>query len=456
MALVRRSMHGGWSSQWTFVAAATSSAVGLGNLWKFAYLAGANGGAGFVLVYLVCVLLVAAPILVAEVVLGSRGRSDPIHTMQQLTLESAAGRGWRVIGWLGVLAALLVLSYFSVVGGWLLSYLQTLLQGELAAASARQVGEQFGALLADSGRQMTLSALFLALTWVVVALGVSRGLGLWARFGLPLLLLLLVALVVYAVRLGDVAAALDFMFSPRAVDLRADGALTALGQAFFSLSLGMGAMMTYGAYAPDRQSIARMIGAVLLLDVVVALLAGLAIFPLVFAQHVQPSYGPGLMFVTLPYIFGNVPYGLPLGVAFFALVIMAALGSAISLLEPATAWLVQRFRWRRPWAALALVVGVWLLGLLSVFSFSRWTDWRPGGKSLFAWVDWLSADVMLPLGGLLIALFVGWRMRSEAIRDELFVEHRHFFVLWRWLLRYIAPPAVAAILLGGLYRLMAS
>jgi NSS family neurotransmitter:Na+ symporter len=452
MALIRRSLHGGWGSRWTFIAAVTLATVGLGNLWKFAYLAGANGGAGFVLIYLAAVLLVAAPVLVAELVLGSRGRADPIHSLKVVTLESAAGRGWRLAGWLGCLAALLVLSYFSVVSGWLLVYLQWVVQGELAGGSAREIGELFGRLLADAPQQMAAHGLFMGLVAVVVALGVRRGLGLLAQLLLPLLFLLLVALAVYAVRTGDTTAALAFMFSPRSVDLRADGVLTALGHAFFSLSLGMGAMMAYGAYAPDRRSIMRMVGTVVVLDTAVALLAGLAIFPLVFAHHVQPSYGPGLMFVTLPYVFANEPYGMLLGIAFFALVALASLGSAVALLEPATAWLVQRFRWRRAAAAVVLALLVWLLGLLSIFSFSLWPQWRPGGRSLFAWIDWVSADLMLPLGGLIIALFVGWRMRTEAIRDELFVEHPHLFALWRTLLRYIAAPAVAVVLVAGVYR----
>jgi NSS family neurotransmitter:Na+ symporter len=325
-------------------------------------------------------------------------------------------------------------------------------EGLLSGGSAREVGGQFAVLLEDAPRQMTAQALFLTMVALVVSLGVRRGLGLMAKLLLPLLLLLLVGLTTYAMRSGDTPAALEFMFSPRAIDLRADGVLTALGQAFFSLSIGMGAMLAYGAYAPDRRSIIRMVGVVVVLDTAVALLAGLAIFPLVFAHHVQPSYGPGLMFVTLPYLFANEGYGQVLGVLFFLLSALAALGSAVALLEPATAWLVQRFRWRRAVAAFALAMLVWSLGLLSVISFNLGQAWRPGGRSLFAWIDWLSADLMLPLGGLIIALFVGWRMRTESVRDELFVEHPRLFALWRGLLRYIAAPAVAVVLMVGIHR----
>jgi len=452
MPLARISIHGGWSSEWTFVAAATSSAIGLGSLWRFAYLAGANGGARFVLVYLLCALLVAAPILVAQVVLGARGRADPVHAVEAAALESAVSRHWRGIGYLSLFTSLLILSYFSVIGGWLLVYTRWLYEGDLAAASARQIGEQFGSLLANTPLQLLAHLIFMGTVWLVVALGIHRGLGLLVRAALPVLLLLLVMLVLYAFRMGNMAAALNFLFTPPEAGFTWDSALTALGQAFFSFSLSMGGVMAYGAYLPDRRPIMRLILTVILLDTLVSVLAGLAIFPLVFAQRLEPSVGPGLMFVTLPYIFGNVQSGGLVGTAFFVLVLLAALGSAIALLEPGTAWLVQRFRWRRPVAALVLAGISWALGLLTIFSFSVWPSWRPAGRSVFAWIDWISADLLLPICGLLVAIFVGWRMRREASRDELFVEHPRFYALWRFLLRYIAPPAIATILLAGIYK----
>lgn len=452
MPFSRTSIHGSWSSEWTFVAAATSSAIGLGSLWRFAYLAGQHGGARFVLVYLTCTLLVAAPVLIAQVVLGARGRADPVHAVEMAALESAVSRHWRMIGYLSVVVSLLILSYFSVIGGWLLVYARWLYQGEMAAASARQIGEQFGQLLADTPVQMLAHFVFMAAVWLVVAFGVRRGVGVLTRVGLPLLLLLLLMLVLYAFRMGNMSAALNFLFAPTDVDFTWDSALMALGQAFFSFSLSMGGVMAYGAYLPDRQPLFRLILTVIVIDTAVAIMAGLAIFPLVFAQRLEPNVGPGLMFVTLPYIFGNVQNGGLVGTTFFALVLLAAWGSAVALLEPGTAWLVQRLRWRRPFAALVLAGVAWLLGLLTIFSFSLWPTWRPGGRSLFAWIDWLSASVLLPLCGLAIAIFVGWRMRREASRDELFVEHPRFYALWRLLLRYIAPPAIGGILVGGIYK----
>ena len=454
MPLSRLSIHGGWRNQWTFIAAVTGASIGLGNLWKFAYLAGVNGGAGFVLMYLFFVALVATPLLVAEVVIGARGRSDPVHALESIVLESALNRQWRWVGWMGVIAALLMLSYLSVIAGWLMAYCRWVFEGHLAAASARQVGELFGLLLADGSQQLLLHSVFLAAVWAVVALGVSRGLGLVFSILAPALLILLLVLVLTALRMGDMASALEFMFRIDPDDIRPEGVLAALGQAFFSLGIGTGAMIMFGAYAPARRSLVKMLGTVVALHVVVALLAGLAIFPLVFAHRVEPSFGPGLMFVTLPYIFGNLPYGSVIGTVFFAMVVIAAFGSAVALLEPATAWMVQRFRWARPRAALVLALVVWALGLLSIGSFSLWPEWRPGGRSLFSWIDWISADVLLPTVALAVAIFVGWRMRREAIRDELLSERPRLFWLWLFSLRYIAPPAIALILFAGLFRVL--
>lgn len=456
MVMIRRSIHGGWASTWTFVAAAASSTVGLGNLWKFAYLAGANGGAGFILIYFCSLVLAAAPVMLAEFLIGSRGRADPVHSMQLLTLESATGRGWRAIGWLGLLVGPLVLSYLSVVGGWVLAYASETAQGELQGLGAREIGTHFSTLLANWQTQLGWHSLFMLLTWMVVALGVRRGLGLTARWTMPLLLLLLIVAAINGMRAGDVGAAVEFMFASRPVDLRADGALTALGQAFFSLSVGMGAMTMYGAYAPDRQPFSQMVAAVVALNVIVAVLAGLAIFPLVFAQHLQPSFGPGLMFVTLPFALGQTGQGVVMGTLFFALVALAALGTAVSLLEPATAWLVQRWRWRRPLAALLLAFVTWAFGIVSIFSFARWSEWRPGGRSVFAWIDWFTADLLLPLSGVLVALFVGWRMRGEGLKDELLAERPGFFLFWRISLRYIAAPAMIAMLGAGCYEMWRS
>jgi len=446
-------VHGAWQRPWTFIAAVAATVIGLGNVWKFSWLAGQHGGGGFVLAYLLCLLLVALPLLIAELVLGARGRADPVHAMATLQVEVPAGRGWLALGWLAGLAALLVLAYLSVVAAWLLDYVTALAGGRLEAVSGRQAGQHFAELLADPRRQLMWHGIFLLTAAVVVALGVRRGLGALARLLVPVLIALLLGLVHYAWRYGDMAAGLRFLFELRREQIHADMLLAALGQAFFSLGIGMGAMMTYGAYAPRRHSLVAMTAAVAGLDVLVALLAGLAIFPLVFSLHVEPNYGPGLMFVTLPYAFGNTPYGMLAGTAFFVLMGLITLGTAVALLEPGTAWLVQRLGWRRPLAALVLAALSWLPGVLVIGNLSWWPEASWQGRNLLGWLDAVTAHLLLPLVGVMIALFAGWRLRAEVARDELFQSRPWVVGLWRLLLRWLVLPAVVAVLVTGLYSL---
>lgn len=450
-----RSRTRGWRRSWSFVATATGATIGLGNFWKFAYLAGQNGGAVFVLAYLLCVVLVAAPVLVAEVILGSRGRANPIVTMQDVTLEASASPLWQGIGWVSVVAGLLVLSYYSVVAGWGIAYVGKMLHGDYTAGSVQLAGDGFNALLASPKELMKWQGIFLLMILVVTIFGIRRGLSWLMRFLLPVFFLLLLALVVYSCRVGNLDAALQFMFAADFSRLTPEVLLKALGQAFFSLSIGVGAMLAYGAYVPDKRSITRMVASVAVLDTVVSILAGLAIFPLVFSFNMAPAMGPGLMFVALPYGFGNMIYGNYFGALFFVIVVIAALSSGLALIEGAIAWLTERWGWWRPLAALVVTLLVGLLGLLTVFSFNLWQDVRLAGATPFVVLDTLVANFLLPLIGLAIAVFVGWRVRPEVLRDELFVEPGHFFSLWRWLLRYIAAPGVLVVFATMLYELIA-
>ncbi len=441
----------GWRRSWSFVAATTGATIGLGNLWKFSYLAGENGGAAFVLAYLVCIVVVAMPVMIAEVILGSRGRSNPVSTMQDVSLEAGASSLWQIIGWLGCLAGLLVLSYYSVIAGWSFAYVGKLLNGEFVAASAQLSGDIFNNLLSAPALLMQWHALFLLSILLVVALGVRKGISIAARLLVPLLFIMLVALAIYSSQVGDVKAAMDFLFQPDFSALNQEALLDALGHAFFTLSIGVGAMMAYGAYVPDQRSITGMVSTVVLMDTVVSILAGLAIFPLVFSLNMAPAMGPGLMFVAMPYGFGNMIYGNYFGALFFIMVSLAAITSGVALLEPATSWLAQRFRWWRPAAAVVMVLVVWLLGLATIFSFNIWQHIQLFGMSVFTFLDFVTANLMLPMGGLLTAVFVGWIMRKEVLRDELYVESRQIFSLWRWLLRYIAAPGVLVVFLWSLY-----
>ena len=452
MVQLRASSQGVWRSRWTFITAATGATVGLGNLWKFSYLAGANGGGAFVLVYIGFVLLVAVPIMIAEVVLGSRGRANPVSAMTDLSIEAGVSRVWQVVGWLGCGAGLLILSYYSVIAGMGAAYVGKVFSGEFRAGSAQLAGDQFSALLADPLGLLSWQMGFLLVVAVVVAAGIRRGVAMLVRVAVPTLLILLVVLVIYSARMGDFSAALEFLFKPNFDALTGRGVLVALGHAFFTLSIGVGTMMAYGAYVPDRRSIVGMVATVALLDTVVALLAGLAIFPLVFSLNIAPGMGPGLMFVALPYAFGNIAYGDYYGAAFFVVVSLTALSSGIALLEPATAWLCERYGWWRPLSAFTMVIVVGLLGIMSTLSFNVWSHVQWLHLSLFGLVDFLSANILLPVGALLIAVFVGWSMRREAVRDEVYVESESLFSLWYWLLRYIAGPAVVVIAVFSFLR----
>jgi NSS family neurotransmitter:Na+ symporter len=442
----------GWRRSWSFIAAATGAAIGLGNLWKFSYLVGENGGSAFIVVYLACLLLVAMPVMIAEVIIGSRGRSNPISTMQDLTLEASVSPWWQAIGWLGGIAGILVLSYYGVIAGWGFAYVGKLLGGEFVAGSAQLAGDSFNTLLASPIELMKWQGAFLLIVLVLLVVGVRLSASAVAKFLLPLLLVMLVALVIYSSRVGDFDAAVSFLFEPDFSAVTAEVVLKALGHAFFTLSIGVGVMIAYGAYAPQRRPITAMVLSVVALDTVVSLLAGLAIFPLVFSLHIAPAMGPGLMFVALPYGFGNMIYGNYFGALFFVVVSITAITSGVALLEPTTAWLSQRFGWWRPVAAAVMVLIVWLLGLATILSFNEWQQFSLAGMSIFSLLDFVASNLLLPLGGVLVAIFVGWRMRKEVLRDELYVESGKIFWLWYWVLRYIAAPGVLVVFVSALYQ----
>ena len=338
--------HAQWSSRTAFVLAATGSAVGLGNIWKFPYMVGDSGGAVFVLVYLVCIALIGLPILVSEWLLGRRGQSNPINTMQKLSRDSKLSPDWVLVGIAGVLGSFLILSFYSVVGGWSLNYTWSTLTGDLGQSSGVDVGDYFTTLLGQPGTLLFWHTIFMLLTFGIVAGGVKGGLERAAKWLMPLLIVALVLLIGFGATTAGFGEAAAFMFSPDWSKLNGGVVLAALGHAFFTLSLGMGIMMAYGSYLGQEVNLIKTARTVVILDTVIALGAGMAIFPVVFANGLDPSAGPGLLFVTLPLAFIDMPWGLAFGTIFFALLTVAALTSAISLLEPVTEFLEER--WVRP------------------------------------------------------------------------------------------------------------
>jgi len=443
MAERRESIHGQWSGRWAFILAATGSAVGLGNIWKFPYITGENGGGAFVLVYLLCIAVIGIPIMIAEVMLGRRGRRSPINTMRHLAREEGVSPLWKYLGWSGVVAGFLILSYYSVIAGWAVAYVFRTASGAFTGATADGVSSIFSQLVSDPERLLAWHTIFMAITMVVVARGVRSGLEKAVRFLMPALFVILLILVGYAMNTDAFARGVEFMLTPdfdalfyRPGDkpgelvLTAEPLLVALGHAFFTLSLGMGAIMIYGSYLPEKTSIAKTTVVIAGMDTLVALLAGLAIFPIVFANGLEPGSGPGLIFQTLPIAFGQMP---------------------------AAAWLVENHGFSRVAATTWLGVLTWLLGLGSVFSFNLWAgeEYQLFGKTFFDLLDYLTANIMLPLGGLLIALFAAWQMRRSSCRDELRLNDGPGFKLWYFLIRYISPVAVVIVFLNaiGLFKL---
>ena len=446
----QRFVHAQWSSRLAFILAASGSAIGLGNIWKFPYLAGDNGGGAFVLVYLLCVVAIGIPIMIAETMLGRRGRQSPINTMRTLAGEAKASSLWRYAGWLGVIAGFMILSYYSVIAGWAMAYffkINSALFEHIDAANSTRLFEYFKSSPEFLGIWHTL---FMVATMFVVSRGVSGGLERLSRFMMPALLLVLLILDVYAMNSGGFGKGMAFLFNPDFSKLTSEGVLVALGQAFFSLGLGMGSIMVYGSYLPPDVSIARSCLFVTAADTLVALLAGIAIFPLVFANGLSPSMGPGLIFETLPIAFGQMPGGWLFGMLFFALIFFAAITSAVALIEPAVAFLSENQGMNREKACLYSGVGCWLLGLGTVFSFNIWSEVKWLGKTVYEWVDMLTAEIMLPVGGVLIAIFASWVMTRADSEAELKLHDPRHYQAWLILVRYVAPIGVALIFLDAL------
>ncbi len=465
------SMHGEWSSRLAFILAATGSAVGLGNIWKFPYVTGEYGGGAFVITYLLCVALICLPVMIAEVMLGKRGRMSPVNSMRGLAEEAKRSQWWSVLGWSGIIAGFLILSYYSVIAGWALAYVPEVAMGTFTAVNTMPPNEivgfvdsVFNALTGNPLRLLAWHTVFIVVTMTMVAGGVQGGLERAVRFMMPALFIALFVLVGYAMSTPEFMKGVHFMFNvdfeklfyPKGGELSGEGVLAAMGQAFFSLSLGMGAIMVYGAYLPKQVSIAKTTAVVVLADTLVAILAGLIIFPIVFSNGLQPDAGVGLVFKTLPIAFGQMPFGTFFGTLFFVLLVLAAWSSAISLIEPAVAWLVETGKFTRLSASVWSGLVVWLVGLLTVFSFNIWSDVKPlsmfstfENKTFFDLIDYLTTNLMLPLGGICMAIFVAWLMNKQFVRDELEATSENIgYRIWHFLLRYITPLGVGLVFLN--------
>lgn len=452
MALKKRKVQGIWASRWTFLAAATALVLGLGDFWRTPFEASNRGGGAYLLVYCSFLLLVMLPVAVAEVRIAVRGRANPVHSVDQLTHFAKVSRHWVIVPQMAAAVALLLAANYCVVAGWLLAYIPKLPAEHMDAASLETVADAFDLLLASPEEMRFWQRLFLAVAVGFSAISVIKGMAVALRVLLPIMVVALLFVVYYSYELGDFGGGLRSLFYFRWAELGWQGVFSALRQAFYTLSIATGALMAYGAYFPSGRSISRQLFSLAVLDTGLMLLGGLALLALVLDQHMVVGPGPSVLFVALPYTFANLAFGDVFGVMMYMLLAMLALTTVVALLEPVIAYLVERWRLTR-WAA-ALCAGsvVLVLGDLSISSLAPDSQLRWAGRSLMEYIDILSAHVLLPLVAFCFVMFAAWRVPRQVygVRDRWI--DNSFFWLWRALLRYIAPPALLAVLVMGLYQ----
>ncbi len=445
-------MRENFGSRFGALVAMAGSAVGLGNLWRFPYLVGENGGAAFIIVYILLSFLICLPIFVSEFVIGRRSQKNAYAAFRDLS----GGSEWRWVGLFTVIVPLIVLSYYSVIGGWSVEYLLKSLSFSFSDASRITMNTMFTDFVSSTWAPLATHTVFLLFTTLIVIVGIKDGIEKFSKVMMPLLFMIVVAIAIYSLTLPGASAGVDYLFRPDFSKIDAKACASALGQAFFSLSLGFGTIMTYASYVSKGENIMTQSAATAISDLMFALIAGVAIMPAVFAFGINPQAGPGLVFETLPYIFGQMPAGGLIAILFFAALLVAALTSSISMLEVAVAYLVEEKKFSRVWACITLFVICWIVGALCSLSFGPLSDIRINGDNLFDFLDSLSSNVLMTLGSLFTVLFVGWRLKRTDIYDEftnggtLSTNVRIFGVLW-FLIRYICPLAIISIFLVGIF-----
>jgi len=466
------SSRDGWSSRSAFILAAIGAAVGLGNIWRFPTIAGESGGGAFVLVYVLCVALIGMPLVLTEILLGRAGggHADAAGSVADVAEKSRVSRKWGLFGALEVLAAFLILSFYSVVAGWVLYYVllsggdffSSLMAGApfagaFAGQSHDSVTSMMGGLFASPGTMIGLHGAFMAVTLAIVMVGVHSGIEKAATWLMPAFFVLLVLITIYGAFTGEFAQAVAFLFTPDFSKLSPAVMSEALGQAFFSLSLGSAALITYGSYVPKNVRLAPTAATIAAADTGVAILAGLMIFPIVFSAGLDPAAGPSLIFQSLPVAFQAMPGGALVGLAFFVLIFFAALTSSISLLEGPTAFVMSYLGLRRPFAAILVAVLAFLIGVACALGYNNWSDIRPlafwsifENADILDSLDSITGKVMLPVAGLGLSVFAGWRADRRLVEAESGLSGGAF-ILWRALVAWVAPVAVFLILLFGLF-----
>jgi len=439
MAIGGDSAHGTWSTRFGFLMAAIGSSVGLGNFWRFPYTAGENGGAAFVIIYLLCVVLIAFPILIAELSVGRHARRSAVGSTRKMAFDAGASEMWSIAGWVGMAGGVMILCFYSVVAGWVAAYVFKMISGAFVGMGPSEASEVFGTLVSDTGTVIMWHSLFMLITVGIVCFGVIKGIERTVSILMPLFFLMLVGMVIYAGLTADFSAAVAYLFSPDFSQVTPNTFLEALGQAFFSIGVGSAIMITYGSYLSRQDNLPQSGTIIAGADTMVAIIAGLAIFPFVFAFGLSPDAGPGLFFQTLPAAFAQMPGGQWVGAAFFALAFIAALTSSISLLQVIVAFGEEHTDFGRVGSALFFGAIIYMFGVAAAYS---------GG--FFDVLDTVSGQILLPLGGLLIALFTGWVVSKALMQHELPHAGPKFFAYWRFTIRWLAPVAVGLIIVTGL------
>lgn len=439
-----------WSSRFTFLMASVGFAVGLGNIWRFPYVTGENGGAAFVLVYLACAFGIGVPILIAELLIGRRGQGSPPSAMANLATANGRSPHWKVVGGMGLLAAYTIEIVYAVVVGWVLWYLFKAITTGFAGVDATIAEAEFAAVLDNNLGMLFWTLVGLTITGLIIYAGVKDGIERAVNVMMPLLFALLLGLAVYNYFAGGFDQAVQWLFTPDFSKIGFGTVLAAIGQAFFSIGVGMAGMMVYGSYLPKSISITHSVLIIVIADTGVALLAGLVIFPAVFHHGLDPAAGAGLIFQTLPVAFAQMPGGYLFSVLFFTMLSVAGITSMVGLVESVNAWLEDRFGMPRHKSALLVVGSVACFSVLSILSYNVLSQYNLGDRNFNDTMDFFSNQILLPLGGLFIAVFAGWGMHSSATRDELTSLTAGTYALWHFLIRFVVPPAVLVIFVMGI------
>ncbi len=446
-----------WSSRWGFLLAAVGFAVGMGNIWRFPYQLGENGGSAFLILYLLCALGIGLPLLITEISMGRRGRASASTSVVNVAIECGQSRKWGFIGTLGIFCAFVILSYYSVLSGWTLDYFLKAATGTFDGVDGSQTSRMFSDLLGNPWVLIFWNTVVHVLIIVVISRGVQSGIERAVKILMPALFGAILIMVLYGVFAGDMVSTLRFLLEPDFSKITPGTVMAAIGQAFFSIGIGMGSLIVFGAYMPKDFSIPRSSTAVIFMDTGVAVVAGFAIFPLVFQYGLNPGSGPGLIFETLPLAFGQMPGGQLFGSIFFVLLISAALSSCIGLAEGVVNWVDEHLGIERKKGILWVVAAAWVLGIASILGFSTWSNVSPlgfipsyEGLDIFDTFDTLAANNLLLLGGALSAIFFGWFVPKALKLEEINVRDGLFFAFWRFMIRFVIPPVLVLTLVLGI------